>query len=220
MCTFCLASIGLWTFIDHANNLRNPSANITTLNTPFVPAVQGGNTNVISLFGHKDSYILLESPGELASFTWSAMIFLESNGTRGSMFNVWSDSSECGYLLFDILLNINDRLKVRICNGSSISPFRGHYASVHQWHEVAASYDGETHSLQMYVDGKVYFRTDVFLGQGMTTGPVVVGSRYYYSNPNSPDTHYFHGKMACMRLWNIARDLNTMRMDTPLCKFN
>ena len=92
--------------------------------------------------------------------------------------------------------------------------------SLDQWHEVAVSYDGETHSLQMYVDGKVNNKIDVISGQGVTSGPVVMGSRYYYSDPNSPDTSYFHGKMACMRLWNIVRDLNTLRMDTPLCKIN
>ena len=137
------------------------------------------------------------------------------------MFTVWSDASECDYLLFDIQLNSNGKLRVQACSGLSISLFRAYSkVSVDQWHEVAVSYDDETHSLQMYVDGDVRLKTGMMLAQGMTTGPVVMGSRYHHSDPNSPDTSYFHGKMACMRLWNIARDLNTMRIDTPLCKIN
>ena len=145
------------------------------------------------------------------------------------MFNVLYDSSVCYYRIFDIRFNINQKLKVLLCNGSSTPSFHAHsVVSLIQWNEVAVSYDGETHSLQMYVDGEVHFRTDVMLAQGVTPGPhqgvipgpVLMGSRCYYSVPNSPDTSYFHGKMACMRLWNIARDLNTMRMDTPLCTIN
>ena len=88
--------------------------------------------------------------------------------------------------------------------------------SLDQWHEVAVSYDADTGSTQMYVNGNIEFTNAGIMVQGVTAGPVVMGSRYYYTS--GKDKSYFHGKIACMRLWNIARDLSTMRMDTPLCK--
>ena len=77
--------------------MRNPSANITTFSTPFVPAIPGGSTNVISFLGHTDSYVLLENTGELAvsSFTWSAMIFPENS--QGPLFNWYVTDPEVLY---------------------------------------------------------------------------------------------------------------------------
>ena len=97
------ASVGLWTFIDQATNLRNPSANITTLNTPFVPAVPGGSAIVISFFGNKDSYILLENTGDLAvsSFTWLAMIFPEGTANGLTVQLIFATTMKClsGYMV-------------------------------------------------------------------------------------------------------------------------
>ena len=92
--------------------------------------------------------------------------------------------------------------------------------TINQWHEVAISYDGETGSVQMNVGGNLISDNVGLLAHGPTTGPVVMGSRYYYSNENSPNDNFFLGKIACMRLWNIARDLSKMRTGTPLCTIN
>ena len=90
--------------------------------------------------------------------------------------------------------------------------------SFDQWHEVAVSYDADTGSTQMYINGKIEFTNAGIMVQGVTAGPGVMGSRSYYTTGSSKDKSYFHGKIACMRLWNIVRDLSAMRMDTPLCK--
>ena len=215
------AAIGLWTFIDQAINLRNPTANITTFNTPFVPAVPGGSTNVMSFLGHKGSYVLLENTGDLAvsSFTWSAIIFPESI-EGGPLLVWWSDSLQCEQRGLSIKINVNQRLKFHVCGELSPTGLAGGILSTNQWHEVAVSYDGDTGYAQMYVDGNLDSKNMGLLAQGQTSGPVVMGSRYYFGGSNNPNIKYFQGKMACMRLWNIARDLSTMRMNTPLCKIN
>ena len=216
-CVTASVNVGLWTFIDEAVNLRNPSANITTFNTPFVPAVPGGNTNVISFLGHKDSYILMENTKELtmSSFTWSAMIFPERY-TSGPLFTWWSDWPGCNYRCVSFRLN-NKLLKVGVCTGSSVSWKENDTAvmSLNKWHEVAVSYDSNTGSIQIYVDGGLYTGNIGIFAQGVNTGPVVMGSRYHHGGIGNKN---FQGKIACMRLWNIVRDLSTTRMSTPLCK--
>ena len=89
---------------------------------------------------------------------------------------------------------------------------------INQWHEVAISYDGETGSVQINVGDNLFSENVGLLAQGLTTGPVVMGSRYHYSDQNSPGHNFVRGKIACRRLWNIARDLSKMRTSTPLCK--
>ena len=210
------ASVGLWTFIDQAVNLRNTLTVITTFNTPFVPAVPGGSTNVISFLGNKDSYILLESFEELAvaSFTWSAMIFPESNA-NGPLFNwcINSPPSDHGHFIW-MLGDGNLHFRVLGNEGHS-SPLDVYsLLTVNEWHHIAVSYDGITGAAMMNVDGTVQTMTLPLPSADATAGSVMMGSRYYCTNS---DERAFLGKMACIRLWNIARDISTMRMNTPLC---
>ena len=214
-----VASIGIWTFIDQATNLRNTSAKITTINTPFVPALPDSSTNVISFLGHKDSYVVLENTGELAvsSFTWSAMIFPE-RAAGGPLFNWPSSYSGCGNHGTHIWFVRG--LATRMCEGVSLSTVVfSEPLSLNVWHHVAVSYDANTGDAVQNVDGTVQTINLGIAAADTTTGPVVIGSRYYHSGTFNDDRS-FQGKIACMRLWNIVRDLNTMRMDTPLCTIN
>ena len=155
----------------------------------------------------------------MSSFTWSAMIFQESTG--GETLLIWlSDSLLCGQRGLSIKINVDQRLKVGVCGESSMTWLVGGILSINQWLEVAVSYDGDTGYAQVYVDGNLNSMNIGLLPHGRTSGPVVMGSRYYFGGNNSPNIKYFQGQMACMRLWSIARDLSTMRMNTPLCKIN
>ena len=89
--------------------------------------------------------------------------------------------------------------------------------SINQWHDVGVTYDSNTGSAQINVDGNLYSRHVGLLAQGVNTGEIVMASLYHHGNTVNK---HFHGKMACVRLWNIARDLNTIRMDTPLCNID
>ena len=217
---FFAASIGVWTLIDQAINLRNPSANITTFSTPFVPAIPGGSTNVISFLGHKDSYVLLENNGELAvsSFTWSAMIFPENS--EGPLFNWYVNDPEVSYHGTLIWMHAQ-RIHFRVLStaGLSASLDSSTPLSLNGWHHVAISYNGNTGDAVMKVDEAVQTMALLPSSAPATAGPVAMGYRYYYNYPNPvhTDGRSFQGKMSCMRLWNIVRDLNIMRMDTPLC---
>ena len=51
--------------------------------------------------------------------------------------------------------------------------------TINHWHAVAISYDGVTGSVQTYVDGVLDSYNIGRLVQGLTTGSVVLGSRYY-----------------------------------------
>ena len=210
------ALVGLWTFIDQAVNLRNPSASITTFNTPFAPAVSVSSTNVISFLGHKGSYVMLANTGELAvsSFTWSAMIFPESD-REGPLFAWVSDYSECSQLDLSIRYNGNQKFKFGLCVGSKMIWITNTAIkmSLNQWHEVAASYNAKTGYAQVYVDGNLLSSNTGYNENRLIKGPIVMGSTYH----NNGDKRSFQGRIACMRLWNIARDLSSLRMDTPFC---
>ena len=216
-------SIGLWTFSDQAINLRYPSAIITTFNTPFVPAFSDGITNVISFLGHRDSYVWLENKGHLAvsSFTWSAMIFPQRTA-QGTLINWWCNWPDCQNSSIYVKINKDQKLKFGVCSGSAMSWMTNTTTvmAINQWHVVAISYDDETGSEQTYVDGVLHSGNIGRLAQGLTTGPVVLGSRNNHSDPSSSDDTFFHRKMACMRLWNTARDPTLMRMNTPFCNIN
>ena len=151
------AAIGLWTFIDQAINLRKPTANITTFNTPFVPAVPGGSTNVISFLGQRHSYVLLENTGDLAvsSFTWSAIIFPVST-EDGDLFTWHFDSLPCDQRGVSIKINGNLRHAFHVCGVSSTTVLFGDFLSLNQWLEVTVSYDGDTGYAQVYTDGNLY----------------------------------------------------------------
>ena len=156
---FVPASIGLWTFIDQAINLRNPSANITTSNTPFVLALPGDSTNVISFLGFKDSYVLLENRGDLtvSSFTWSTMIF--QNGiAQGPLFSWWSNWPDCRNRSAHVKVTSDQKIKFGVCAGSAMSWMAATDTVMvrNQWHEVAVSYDGETGYAQAFVDGVLH----------------------------------------------------------------
>ena len=110
-------------------------------------------------------------------------------------------------------------LHFRSCasNGVSLPPLiKGAPMSLNEWYLVAASYDANTGDATINVDGNVQSENIGFVAAGATTGPVVMGSRYYHSGDRY-DTRYFQGKIACMRLWNSVRDLHSLRIDTPLC---
>ena len=221
-------SVGLWTFIDQAINLRNPAANIYSVNTPFVNAITGSSTNVISFLGDKDSYMLMVNTGDLtvSFFKWTAMVFRESSSV-GLLLNWRSDWPACGYSSMTFQFSGSSELKIGVCEGTS-NAMRGNEVplslneccSCWMLHDVAVSYDGKTGSVQVYTNGQLANRNIGLLAHEPTTGPVLVGSAYYCSDPNAPNTKYFKGKVACMRLWNIARALSTMRMNTPFCSIN
>ena len=195
------ASVGLWTFIDQAVNLRNLSSMITTFNTPFVPAVENSSTNVISFLGHKDSYVLLENTGDLAvsSFTWSAMIFPERTGD-GPLFNWCINGPPSGYSGNFIWQVSSQILHFRILGsgGHSLPPFNSITPmSLNEWHHVAISYDGNTGVAMNNVDGIVQTVTLPLSTSDATVGSVMMGSHYYCDNG---ETRTFQGKMACVRL--------------------
>ena len=146
------------------------------------------------------------------------MIYPESTPT-GPLF-VWSANGlGCWQRRAVIQFNPNGDLLLGVCDGSSMkrntSTLIG--MSVNQWHEAAVSFDSTTGSTEMYVDGNLQIKKVGLHAQKQSSAPVFIGSRDY-TNPSPADPRYFHGKIACMRLWNIARDLSTMRMNTPLCK--
>ena len=211
-----LASMGFWRLIDEVTNLRNASTVVTTYNTPFVPAVPGGSTNVISFLGHKDSYVLLENNGYLAvtSFTWAAKVYPET--TAGPLFNWYLPSGECGYHGPHIWL-ASARLIFVVCNAvSASSGFHSSVMTMNTWHDIAVSYDATSGATQLRVDQVVESFSLGESGLGHTAGPVVMGSRYNYSG-NLFDTRAFKGRMACVRLWAVVRDLNNLRIDSPIC---
>ena len=153
----------------------------------------------------------------MSSFTWSTMIFQHGTG-HGSLFSWWSHWPHCQDRSAQVKVTSDQKIKFGVCAGSAMSWMDGTDTTMvrNQWHEVAVSYDGETGYAQAFVDGVLYSRNIGLLAQRLTTGPVVMGSRYYHSKITS--IKYMYGKIACMRLWNIARDLSTMKMDTPFCK--
>ena len=213
-------SIGVWKFIDEASSARDLSANITTLNTPFVPAVPGGSTKVISFVGDKDSYVLLGNTGELvlSSFTWSAMIFPESENR--ALLTWYLDSQACWYRSKAIWIHSTRLLTFTVCPGVK-AKWAKHPTKLvlNQWHEVAVSHNADTGDVQVYLNGNVY-KENVGLSAVPDTGPLVMGSRYHYSRPSKPQEDHFKGKVYCMRLWSVARNLRTMLMGTPLCTIN
>ena len=154
----------------------------------------------------------------MSSFTWSALIYPESTPT-GPLF-VWS-ATGCWQRTAVIQFNTNGDLVLGVCDGSSMIWVKSTSTStgmpINQWHEAAVSFDSTTGSGQISVDGNLQRQNIHLHPQKQVSGPVLMGSRDY-SNPNPADRRYFHGKIACVRLWNTARDLSTMRMDTPLCK--
>ena len=107
----------------------------------------------------------------------------------------------------------------RQCDGGSLSPYILLPLSLNEWHHVAFSYDVNSGDAMINVDGTVKTLNIGLPAADVTTGPVTIGTRNYHSGSNK-DARAFQGKMACMRLWNIVRDLNTLRMDTPLCNIN
>ena len=88
--------------------------------------------------------------------------------------------------------------------------------SLGQWHQVAVSYDANIGVATLSVDGNINSANIGLLAEGLGSGPVLMGSRYYHTREH-PEQNYFKGMVACMRLWRIARDLSDMRMETPLC---
>ena len=93
----------------------------------------------------------------MSSFTWSAMIFPESNATE-PLFNWYSNWPECEYRSSGIRFNENQQLRFGVCSGSAMSfmTYSETVMSVNQWHEVAVSFNETTGEAHMCIDGDVY----------------------------------------------------------------
>jgi hypothetical protein len=213
--------VGFWPLIDEASNLRNSSSVVSTFDTPFVSAVAGGSATVLSFLGHKDSYVLLENQGDLSvtSFTWAAKLFPESL-TEAPLFNWEYANTVCGFHGPHIWLTAQAKLQFAVCDGVQI---RNHIHSVvlglGEWHDAAMSYDGLTGAVHIRVAGVVEAATLPPLLEGSTSGPVLMGSRYYNSG-NLWDVRSFHGRMACVRLWRGVSTLSSIAMDPQACDIN
>ena len=211
--------MGFWPFIDDTTNLRNASAVVTSYNTPFVPAVPGGNTNVISFLGHKDSYVVLENNGDLAvtSFTWAAKVYPESE-VNCPLFNWYLPTSPtCDYHGPHIWL-VSRQIVFVVCLGNRRITHTTVLA-LNTWHDLAVSYDFTTGTVQLRADHTAEIQYADLAESGATVGPVVIGSRYYHSG-SILDERAFQGKMACVRLWKESRDLTNLRIDSPWCSLN
>ena len=146
----------------------------------------------------------------VSSFTWTAMIFPE-NTTSGPLIERVHGGSECFGLTVAVWM-YNQKLLVGVCNenGNTSTNSNNITLSINEWHQVAVSYDAKGGAVQSYVDGHF---TDGNIGifqqkLAETSGSAIMGAE---------TTGRFQGKVACMRMWSIARDLGSMRMDTPLC---
>ena len=171
--------------IDQAINLRDPSANVSIHNSPFVPGIIGDSTNVISFLGDKDWYVLLENTGDLtvSSFTWTAIVFRESNSV-GPLFNWWSDWPVCGYSSIMLPLTSSSKLRIGVCDGSSNTM---HWASndvqlsLNQWHEVAVSYDG-CNQIHILVDQDAGSEFLSWITGNMYAGTTVINDKWLVIN--------------------------------------
>ena len=198
--------------------MRSASTSVITSNAPFVLAEPGSSTSVISFLGDIDSYVLLTNNGEFAvsSFTWVAKVFPES-ADDDPLFNWEINNLQCGHHGPHIWI-VGAKLWFCVCTTGGLSSFmQSVIITTNQWHDLAVSYDANTGVVQLSTDGFTESNIIGISRPGDTDGPVLIGSRYYHSGHHY-DSRTFQGRLACMRLWNVVRDLNTLRMDSPLCQ--
>ena len=75
-----------------------------------------------------------------------------------------------------------------------------HGVSRGAWHHAAATFDGASHALVLYLDGSPVACSTDPVGIGNNADPVTIGS----DGPTSSDT-FWHGKIDDVRIWNVAR---------------
>ena len=216
---FLSASVGFWKFIGEVSNLRNASAVVTMYNTPFVPAVPGG-PDVISFLGQLDSYVVLENNGDLAvsSFTWAAKVFPEN--TIGPLFEWHLNSDKCWHFGPHMWIHYGNFF-FGACTITDALARAEHTTAILTgvWYDVAVSHDAVTGATRLRVDNVTETFTVNTGSFGSTEGPVVMGSRYHFISAEE-DSRSFQGKMACVRMWKVVRDVSTLHMDSPMCKIN
>jgi hypothetical protein len=213
--------VAFWPFQGDTASVWATNTVLTAHNTPFVAAVEGGSSNVISFLGDKDSYVELQNNGDLAvtSFTWMVKLFPEN--INAPLFN-WAFSGE-GHVGFHgphIWLQSGRLLFVQTQGGGARQ--YGLHTSVmalNTWHDVAVSYDYATGYAQLRTDDVTETFVVGAMGDGHSSGAVQIGSRFYASG-TIYDTRHLQGKMACVRVWSVYKDLTSVAMDSPMCNIN
>ena len=207
--------------IDSASNLIEPSQVVLPFGAvSFVPSQTGGSTNVLSFPGDKDSLVLMGNSGVLAvtSFTFTAMVFPEDN-MDGPIFNFYSSDPVNDYYGIHIWI-IGSRLYLGVCekNTAPLATMTSSEALVQsQWNYVGVAYDAGTSDAEMYVNG---FLESQAMGVSVVTpmrGVAVMGSRFSYDDPNNQDERAFKGRVACVRLWDVKRNLINVNMNPTEC---
>jgi len=207
--------VGSWAFTGTA-----ALPGVYVVSAPFVPAFHNSSFKVLSLEGNTESYVELTNNGDLivTSFTWSADVYPELGD--GPLFNwisappapaddywgthIWIYQS----LLYVSLVHVS---------GLPTHRFHSHPPLLTKWNKLAVSYDSITRTLQMYVNGHVEQYLAVSSEPISTYGQVMIGSLYYYSK-EPKETRAFRGKIACVKLLNIFKDLHSFPSETLRCK--
>ena len=217
LCTGCMDGltdpIGFWVFIDDIQSLG-----VTTVGTSFVPA--GSGFDVLTFQGHIDSYVAIENKGDLAvsSFTLSMDIFPFTQ-SDGPLF-MWLSAPPATWGWATHIWMLYGKVYVALVHldGMNTVVFNeNHWPVANQWNKVAVAYDASTQFLQVYVNGNIEAYATVSSGPHSTYGKVIIGSWYHFAF--YPDERAFNGSMACVKLWNVYRDLTTYRADTLACQY-
>lgn len=190
-------------------------SSVTTSN-PF-------STSVLRFHGVVESYLVLKNTGGMTvtSFTWAVKVFVGRDNDC-PLFNWVSDDVTNGRYGTHIWI-VNNKIFLRVVHDRDPTYYKassGHELITRAWNDVAVSYNAGDGTVEFLVNGEVSAGNVGITGKHSTYGDVVLGSRYQHSREDAPDGRTFQGMMACMRLWNVVRDLGTLRINTPLCKID
>lgn len=202
--------VGYWPLNESCGNTacdRTPNANhgfITGAN--WVESQLPVNNLFLYFYAKDDSVNLGKKPQFKIenTITLEAWVYVEQNkqGWPGIVNNVWdTGTTESGYgLLLDgqggIYLAITPSSTKRIIYLSS----GANSLTINEWHHIAGTYDGQ--QMKVYIDG-VQKAAQAVSGFNISYAPendLRIGM--YKDND---ETYAFKGKIAGVRLWNIAR---------------
>ena len=170
------------------------------------------------------SYVFLDNTGDLivSSFTWAANIYPES-ANDGPLFN-WNSNDNTNGFYGTHIWSLSQRLYLRVVDDGYPNfdyIFNTEAFLINQWSKLAVSYDADSGFTQVYVNGAIESAFIGNTGSHSTHGSVEIGTRYHFNQafPDFADNRFYMGRMACVRLWNVTKDLNTLSIDTPHCNF-
>ena len=218
-------AVGLWPFIGTTINTRYPTWPTVESNIAYNPANTSNplSTSVLRFHGVVGSYLVLKNTGGMtvSSFTWAVKVFVRRD-YDGPLFNWVSDDVTNGRYGTHIWI-VSNKIFLRVVHDGDPTYYQalsGHELITRAWNDVAVSYNAGDGTVGFSVNGEVSAGNVGIIGKHSTYGDVVLGSRHQHSSEGAPDGRTFQGMMACMRLWNVVRDLSTLRINTPLCKID